>query len=189
MTKLIISAHSDDALFSISSFIYLMDNVIIVSPFDAIPEDEKGKKKHTILNDEHKQACKVIGAEIISGNFFDDVYEATRDLTGLQEWFKNVIASVGECEIFVPLGIHHPDHIIVRDIFIKHFRVDYFYAELPYRIRYPELFEELKKEFVSNRQLITCQSNNIKEQVVRKYVSQTDEQVIKDLLVQEMIWK
>lgn len=188
-TNLIISPHNDDMIFSLGSYIQTLENVICVSPLDGIPDDEKGRVKHTRLNEEHKQACEVVCVKIISGNFLDDVYHETRDLSGLKEWFENILNSYTDADVYVPLGIHHPDHVIVRDIFIKHFRIDFFYSELPYRVRYPFLSDTLERLILSNRKLITSEPNVKKNEAVRKYKSQTDEGVLCDVLVKEKIWK
>lgn len=186
-TSLIISAHTDDCLFSIGSYVQTLENVIVVSPFAGIPTDEQGKAKHITLRREHEEACKVAGINFINGDFLDDVYKDTRDLSGLVEWLRSIITNE-EDDIYVPLGISHVDHVILRDIFVKHFRIDYFYCELPYYVRYPYLAENLQMLLCTNRKLITCEKTPLKEIAVRKYISQTDEGVLNDILVQERIW-
>lgn len=191
-TNLIISAHSDDGLFSMGSYIatHSDERFIIVSPMDGIPEDEKGKRKHTILNEEHRLACGVFSnIEIYSGDFLDDVYESTRDLSGLADWFATFMWGFEGAKVFLPLGLHHKDHVICRDIFIRHFRIDYLYEEMPYYIRYPYLAENLRMLLCANRTLITTLHHPLKETACKKYESQTDEQVLKDLFVEERIWK
>lgn len=195
-TNLIISAHCDDGPFSMGSYIAYrpQELFIIVSPFDGIPSDDKGTKKHTTLNDEHKKACSIFpNVKIISGPFLDDVYESTRELTNLTNWFLNVITqqieSSGSFKTFVPLAIHHKDHVICRDIFINNFRIDAFYVELPYYLRYPYLKMNLETLLCSNRTLETTPHHILKEIACKKYESQTDEEVLRDLFVEERIWK
>lgn len=187
--SLIISSHCDDAPFSLGSFISDLGEVIIASPFDGIPEDAKGKSKHTLLNWEHEQVCDYLGANIISGHFFDDVYKDTRDLSGLVDWFGGILATHKDYDVYCPLGIKHVDHVIVRDIFVKHFNIDYFYCELPYYIRWQNFAQQLELTLCSNRKLITKQVTNGKEIACKMYASQTDEGVLKDILVQERIWR
>lgn len=191
-TNLIISAHNDDACFSMGSYIaaHPDEHFVIVSPMDGVPDDEKGKAKHIKLNFEHIEACKCF--ENISthqGFFFDDVYADTRDLSGLSDWFKMTLALYPDAAVFSPLGIHHPDHVLCRDIFIRHFRIDYFYQELPYFIRYPYLTENMKLLLCANRTLVTTPHHPLKEAACKKYESQVDEGVLRDIFVEERIWK
>lgn len=188
--SLFISIHPDDIPFSLGTYIQSVENAIVVSPFCGIPiDDPKGKFKHLLLNKEHHEACEVLNVKEINGDFFDDVYHDTRDISGLKDWFGKILNDYSDNEIYVPLGIHHPDHILVRDIFMQHFKIDYYYAELPYRIRWDYMAENLRMLLCKNRTLITTPSNAKKEEAVRKYVSQTDEEVINDILVEEHIWR
>jgi LmbE family N-acetylglucosaminyl deacetylase len=189
MKHIIISPHCDDAIFSLGGFITETKGVIIVSPFDGLPNDEKGFQKHTMLNDEHAKACSVIGAGIRRGMFLDDVYP-NRDISGLVEWFDVILKTFdpNESTIYVPLGIHHPDHVLVRDIFIKHFRIDHFYEELPYQVRYPYLSENLRMLLLKNRTQTLFMSNKKKLESVEMYKSQIDESVLNDVMVEERIW-
>lgn len=188
--SLIISSHSDDGIFSLGSAIPDLGEVIIVSPFDGVPEDLKGNNKHTILNREHREACEVYpNVKIISGDFFDDVYHDTRDLGGLRFWLENILEKHKDYSTYVPLGIHHPDHVLVRDMFVRYFTIDYFYSELPYYVRYPYLYQNLQMILLANRELINITHNPIKELAAKKYQSQTDEGVLQDIFVEERIWK
>lgn len=188
-TNLFISIHPDDIPFSLGAYIQTVENPIIVSPFCGIPDDAKGRFKHMLLNKEHDEVCEMLNVKQENGHFFDDVYKDTRDLQWLPAWFGDLVNKYDGCDVYVPIGISHVDHVIVRDIFVKNFRIDYFYAELPYRVRYPYILENLKMLNLTNRKLITNPSNELKEQACRKYVSQTNEGVIKDIMVEEMIWK
>lgn len=73
----VFSPHTDDAIFSLGDYLSNLDgDILIVTPFAAVPEDEAGEQKHTTLHAEHAAACAIIGAQHVNGPFLDDVYPA-----------------------------------------------------------------------------------------------------------------
>lgn len=188
MKHLIISPHTDDAIFSLGSFILCSGHdITILSPFAGIPEDAAGRKKHTTLRAEHKRACEIIGVKYINGDFLDDVYAPTNKYT-LMKWFMKMIK--GYDRIYVPLGIHHPDHQTVRNLFVSNFTFHYVYEELPYRVLYPELYESLKSEYIKPGGRGTVYPHNpLKELAVEAYKSQIADHLFPQLYVEERIWK
>lgn len=177
----IVSPHTDDAIFSLGSYISLSnDDITVLTPFAKIPDDKVGKKKHTILRKEHTKACKFLGVKEINGEFLDDVYRG-RNLSELKGWIYNNIKEFDK--IFVPIGIHHPDHILIRNIIMNYFKNSIFYGELPYMVLYPELLKPYLK-----REYIKFEHTKIKEQAVRIYDSQIDDNLCKQLFVKEILW-
>jgi ABC-type multidrug transport system fused ATPase/permease subunit len=155
MSSLIFCPHTDDAIFSLGD--YIIDNdhsFTIASAFAGIPTDELGYKKHTKLRQEHDEACSMINAKVINGELLDDVY-GRQDKEQLINWIKNVIVNFEN--VYIPLGIYHPDHVFLSDTLfnlMKDFNKTYFiYAELPYRLLYPELHELRIKQFEQNYNL------------------------------------
>jgi LmbE family N-acetylglucosaminyl deacetylase len=202
MNNLIFCPHTDDAIFSLGD--YIIDNedsFTIASAFAGIPTDEIGYKKHIKLRQEHDEACAMINAKVINGDLLDDVYgKQNEDI--LIDWIKSIIVNFDN--VYIPLGIHHPDHVLLSDtIFnlMKSFNKTYFlYAELPYRVAYPELHKKRLKLFESVHTLenITINFTKHKVEAIKKYNSQIayvddpsyiDEDLIGKLIVEEKLWK
>lgn len=190
MKHLVISPHCDDAIFSIGSYLRSIDNVTILSIFAGIPNDNIGKIKHVNLRKEHERACEVIGAKYINGDFLDDVYTRAKS-KDIIKWLKHQCKNYEK--IFVPVGIHHPDHIFVRNIFIENFKnIDFFYEELPYRIIYPDLSDNLVKTVINPLGYSTKATRTpaIKKiRAVLEYESQLQNpELFGQLFVEERIW-
>ena len=192
MNSVIFSPHTDDAIFSLGD--YITDNVdfTIASAFAGIPTDTIGYNKHTLLRKEHESACNLINARVINGDLLDDVY-GKQDERLLVDWIFNVIINFDK--IYIPLGIHHPDHIFLSDVLfnlISKFNKTYFiYAELPYKILYPELYENRLSGFKSklNLQNILIDFTKKKTKPIEEYKSQIKNNLIEKLVVQEEIWR
>jgi len=202
MSSLIFCSHTDDGIFSLGDYILdSSDDFTIASAFAGIPTDDAGYKKHTTLRKEHDEACSMVNAKVINGDLLDDVYGKQNE-DDLINWIKSIIVDFDN--IYIPLGIHHPDHVLLSDtIFnlMKDFNKTYFiYAELPYRVSYPELHKERLKQFelVHNLENITINFTQYKIDAIKKYNSQIahthdpsyiDEDLIGRLIVEEKLWK
>ncbi len=203
MSDLIFCPHTDDAIFSLGD--YIIDNIgdvfTVAAAFAGIPTDEVGYKKHTILRQEHDEACAMINAKVINGDLLDDVYGKQNE-DNLIDWIKSIIVDFDN--IYIPVGIHHPDHIFLSDTLfnlMKHFNKKYFvYAELPYRIAYPELYQSRLNKFKSIHDLQNISINFTKNKInaIKKYNSQIiyasnpsiiNEDLINELIVEEKLWK
>lgn len=190
MNIAIVSPHTDDAIFSLASFMQFDTNAdnefTVISPFAGIPEDDAGKKKHTLLRKEHESACKKLGLKIINGDYFDDVYP-DRSLTLLQEWLFEATRYFET--VIIPLGIHHPDHILVRKIFDKFAGNFWYYEELPYRVLYPHLYVEQVHKLGKNYQAQVFNHQEAKIKAVECYQSQiVGGKILEHLYVNEGIW-
>jgi len=202
MSSLIFCPHTDDAIFSLGD--YIIDNnheFTIASAFAGIPTDDIGYKKHTTLRQEHNEACSMINAKVINGDLLDDVY-GKQDEDQLVGWIKSIIVNFDN--VYIPLGIYHPDHILLSDILfnlMKDFDKQYFvYAELPYRLLYPELHKARIRHFESNHTLENISVNFTEHKIdaIKKYNSQIahvhnpsyiDEDLIGKLIVEEKLWR
>lgn len=194
MRNLIISPHTDDAIFSIGKAIAILTDVYIATPLHAVPEDEPGKTKHLILNTEHDIACKIVGAQQINGPFFDDVY-GKQDTDKLYDWLYNVMVQAEN--VYIPLGIKHPDHILISDLCIDALESGevsskfHFYEELPYAYDY-SLETSKRAEYLQDRfpQIDVLYTDQIKHKGVAAYVSQTGNDVISRIFSrEERIWQ
>ena len=192
MNSVIFSPHTDDAIFSLGDYITDIVDFTIASAFAGIPTDTIGYNKHTLLRKEHESACNLINARVINGDLLDDVY-GKQDERLLVDWIFNVIINFDK--IYIPLGIHHPDHIFLSDVLfnlISKFNKTYFiYAELPYKILYPELYENRLSGFKSklNLQNILIDFTKKKTKPIEEYKSQIKNNLIEKLVVQEEIWR
>jgi len=202
MSSLIFCPHTDDAIFSLGD--YIIDNdheFTIASAFAGIPTDDIGYKKHTILRQEHDEACSMINAKVINGDLLDDVY-GRQDKEQLISWIKGIIVNFDN--VYIPLGIYHPDHVFLSDTLfnlMRDFDKQYFvYSELPYRLLYPELHKLRIKQFEQNYNLKNVSVNFTQHKInaIKKYNSQIshvynpsyiDEDLIEKLIVEEKLWK
>ena len=202
MSSLIFCPHTDDAIFSLGDHIIDSDHSFtIASAFAGIPKDWAGYKKHIRLRKEHDEACSMINAKVINGDLLDDVYGKQNE-EHLTDWIKNIIVNFDN--VYIPLGIHHPDHVFLSDILfnlMKNFNKTYFvYAELPYRLLYPELHKSRLKYFESNHSLENVSINFTQKKIdaIKKYNSQIahvhnpsyiDENLIGKLIAEEKLWR
>lgn len=188
------SPHTDDAIFSIGGTLGWMTEVTIVSPMAAVPADEAGRAKHERLRAEHGHACEILDAEHVEGPFLDDVYPPSlrRDVL---TWLASFL--VPGVTAFVPLGIHHPDHVFVSDLIIALLpdRVCddvFFYEELPYRVDHPHLVPVRVDHVAANGwplQRVSVPSYHpLKAAAVMAYQSQVDDDVLNRVLVDEHVW-
>jgi len=202
MNNLIFCAHTDDAIFSLGD--YIIDSnysFTVATAFAGIPTDSAGYKKHTILRQEHEEACSMINAKVINGDLLDDVYGKQNE-DDLINWIKSIIVDFDN--IYIPLGIHHPDHVFLSDTLfnlMKHFDKKYFvYAELPYKLSYQDLYETRLKIFTSLCGLKKINTNFTKNKTnaIKKYDSQikyannpyiVDEKLFAQLIVEEELWE
>ena len=202
MSSLIFCPHTDDAIFSLGD--YIIDNdheFTIASAFAGIPTDDIGYKKHTTLRQEHDEACYMVNAKVINGDLLDDVY-GRQDKEQLISWIKGIIVNFDN--VYIPLGIYHPDHVFLSDTLfnlMRDFDKQYFvYSELPYRLLYPELHKLRIKQFEQNYNLKNVSVNFTQHKInaIKKYNSQIshvynpsyiDEDLIEKLIVEEKLWK
>jgi len=194
MNSVIFSPHTDDAIFSLASYLINNKNYTVASAFAGIPTDDTGFKKHSILRNEHSDACNSIGIKEINNDLLDDVY-GLQDINILNQWIEKTIINFDN--IFIPLGIHHPDHILLSDQLIKlidkYDKNFYFYSELPYRLLFPEKYLNRSYEIRSkiNCNYIQIDLNINKEFFIKKYKSQigTNNEVVPYLMTHEEIWQ
>lgn len=193
MKHLIISPHTDDAIFSLGSYMleHKSTDFTILSIYAGIPDDDAGKRKHTTLRKEHDEACRKIGAKVINGDFLDDVYTPRPTLQELAKWINPFLSKYNR--VYVPMGIHHPDHVNIHNVFKLFFQsyTHYVYEELPYRILYPELASQLREVNIQHEPLdfTAIEHNPEKEEIVKTYKSQVGPELLTQLFVDEHIWK
>lgn len=193
MTTVVVSPHTDDAIFSIGAHLSTLDPgepLTIASPMAGIPNDAVGLVKHITLRREHDRAVALLAptARVVNGDFLDDVYDPPA-LDELSAWLREAIS--GADTVYVPVGIHHPDHLMVSDAMVALVATVasvWFYEELPYRVLYPRLLNE-RLVALGLVDIHTVWPNAVKADAVRCYDSQVDDELITKLLVPEHIWR
>ncbi|MFC9432717.1 hypothetical protein [Nocardia sp. NPDC057030] len=176
MSAVVLSPHTDDAIFSLGEHLCAQAGVTVVAPLAGIPADPAGRRKHQTLWAEHARAMAIIGARYVNGPFLDDVYPPP-DRGIFDAWLTLQLADAET--VYIPLGIKHVDHVLVSNAAIARVLTHRpptvrFYAELPYSTRYLHHARE-------RRELI--------ERLMGEYASQTDDALIAELLVPEQIWE
>ncbi len=189
MNVAVISPHLDDAVFSVAEHMLSHPDwkFTIITPCAGIPPDATGEAKYLRLLAEHDEVCEAGGWNYVNGPFLDDVY-GPDNLNGLGVWLRRVLRhgpSDQYDEWWVPMGIHHPDHLEVRRVagrigrptarFLE-------YEELPYRVLYPPSR--------GRDGLIGYDPSMLerKRELCRMYASQIGPEIERCLYVPERLW-
>lgn len=190
----VISPHADDAFFSVAeSMLSSTETFAIICPFMGIPPiGQLGHDKQVTLNREHYYACRAIGALEINGPMLDDAARPSPASTdALVRWFASVFTNFDFSMVWVPFGIHHPDHLDVAltavwalDSLPTKLPV-WVYEELPYRVLYPNLLPDADKVLMGYNPAHLQR----KKELCRMYASQVDEQLERCLYVPERLWE
>lgn len=189
MKTVIISPHVDDAIFSLGEYIQRLEDVTILSVFSGVPDDVEGMQKHILLRREHEEACKVMGVKWINGNFLDDVYDPRPDEDKVALWIERKLVDIAPDKIVAPLGIHHPDHVMVRNISMQYFKIDNFYRELPYAKLYRPLAEGLERLIPGYHKSYMSTDREKKRIAVNCYKSQLqNNHIMEEVLSDELIY-
>lgn len=189
MTTVVLSPHTDDAIFSLGAYLSTLDDVIIATVFAGIPEDGAGHAKHTTLRAEHTRACQIIGATEINSTMLDDVYPPSPPQT-----VRDFIAAATRAAdvVYIPIGIRHPDHVTVATAALQVLNTTAtvrFYEELPYRTDYPQIAAQRLADLTQLRTVPALGDHYTKLKAVRAYASQIDDSVINRVMVDEHIWE
>lgn len=185
MSIAVVSPHLDDATFSVGEHMIGHNPVTIVCPFGGVPDDTAGRTKYLTLLAEHANVCNSYGWGSHVGPYLDDVYDDSRSLSGLQRWLLDAVD--GFTDVWIPWGIHHPDHKEVAGA--CKVLADYgdcgicIYEELPYRVLYPvsPLFFGTLLGYTPRLRA--------KQDACRTYASQINEDIERCLYVPERVWR
>jgi LmbE family N-acetylglucosaminyl deacetylase len=188
--RIIVSPHLDDAVFSVGEHLANAQPTSIVCPFAGIPTDPAGAYKYRTLHAEHDRACSLLGVRRVNGPWLDDVYPE-RDLTGLERWLS--IRTRTASEVWIPLGVHHPDHLMISDLMANlSRRALVVYEEAPYRVLYPELAQDRLAKLGAGRVLEARGQHpalDVKRAAVGCYASQLRSDVVERCVyVPERTW-
>jgi LmbE family N-acetylglucosaminyl deacetylase len=149
---LVISPHLDDAVLSVGEVIAAHDDVVVATVFagnhpsphlltayDKTTGFDTSQAAMERRRGEDVRAMHVLDATPMHGDFLDQQYGVEQDRAAIHTWVKELADDADD--VLVPLGIMHPDHLVVgaetREATRFHDNV-WMYEELPYRVQYPE---------------------------------------------------
>lgn len=159
MSILVYSPHLDDAVLSVGQIIASYPGAVVATAFAGYPEPggpattydercgfESGWSAVHTRRAEDVQALASLGAVPMHLEFLDAQYDTSRDEDSLVKRMKRRICEVHDHvspdHTFIPLGISHPDHDLLARVCLSALvgRDEvYVYADLPYRVQFPEL--------------------------------------------------
>lgn len=158
---LVLSTHLDDAILSAGQFIAGRGDCDVLTVFSGIPMQDKlltdydkscgfktSKDAMVIRRQEDFEACALLNARPIHMKILDSQYldneqkniaSGIPDLHRLEDLIKK-----GNYEFVVgPLGLRHPDHILLSNVLLDFKLKNYYlYEDLPARVTHPELVWE-----------------------------------------------
>lgn len=182
----------DDAVFSVGEFLCQRPGTLIISPFAGLPDDDVGHAKYTRLYAEHERVMRAIKADWLNGPFLDDVYAATRDITGLQEWIHGALVANNVHEVWVPYGIFHVDHLATANAALAaahSLQIGLcIYEELPYRVLWPEQVRRVRLGLATL--MGPALDLDRKKELCAMYASQTKgDDIHRCLYAPERVWR
>lgn len=199
MRHVILSPHHDDALFSVGETMMQMigqdEQVTVATPFAGVPTDEWGRAKATRLEKEHAEVMTAMRARWVNGRWLDDCYPQENH-DGLTRWISNLMNEADT--IWVPVGIHHPDHLTVASSARHAYQASrhrprlVVYEELPYRVLYPSHAVARLAEWadVEGHEMVGHSHHlEAKRDLCRRYESQMGEDIERCLFVPERAWR
>jgi hypothetical protein len=199
MTKVaVLSPHIDDAVFSCAETMLSRPDLdfTIICPYGGFTEETIDKYNRLLA--EHCAVLKCTGWQGIQGFLLDDGHP------GVSEWYIDDRANevlrflaifqslYAYDEWWVPLGIHHPDHVACRVAFdrLAPAAQVVFYEELPYRVLYPMLAEALTLRLPATASLVGSSGHlPEKRRLVRMYESQVGPELERHVYAHERLWR
>lgn len=159
MKSLFISTHYDDAVFSCGKLIAILEDATVLTVFGGVPNnknvctayDQKsgfGNAEEAVLarREEDAVALTTLGAKQLYLDYVENQYGQIQRFSSIEE---NLVSIAEEYdEVYVPLGMLHPDHEMLGDICRNIETEDkqfYVYADLPYYVDNPDMFVERLK--------------------------------------------
>lgn len=208
---LVVSPHLDDAVLSVGQVIGAQLDVTVMTIFGGMPSSSDmltaydkacgfGSSREAVLvrRREEMRAMNVLGSESVVHDFPDHQYGV--DVEEMREEIRDCIRVVARESdvVLVPLGISHPDHLIVAAESLEAVRghgAAFVYEEQPYRVQFPEQVAatlavrehdgwELHLDDSFNRSII-----EIKSAAVECYRSQLSPEMRRWCLTPERLWR
>ncbi len=198
---IVISPHLDDAVFSVGQTIAGkgatvvtvfagVPNAAVVTSYDTSAGFAGSLDAMRARRLEDFTACAAIGATAVHGPFLDRPYRAEPvDREQLADW---LLAQVADAEVIVvPLGIHHPDHLLMADLALNVALTTsaeiLVYEELPYRVQYPQAAAQRARNYADLSHKTEC--GDEKRAAVACYRSQMSQTILDNVFVHERVWR
>lgn len=160
MRSLFISPHYDDAVFSCGKLIAIMEEPTVLTVFGGMPKNKEvctaydqksgfNSAEEAIIarRGEDSVALTTIGAKQVWFDVPDNQYSEERDYEEVVHWLTRAFKDYAE--VFIPLGLLHPDHIITGELLrgmVDDKRDYYVYMDMPYYVDNPEIaVDQLRK--------------------------------------------
>lgn len=161
---LVLSPHMDDAALSLGQFLASWPDAFVLTVFGGMPDPpaitsydvNSGFRNSTeaimARNHEDDRAMHALQARAMRCAFFDNQY---RDLdpgappisivqSEIVQAITNAVTGTGATRMYVPVGLAHPDHVLVSDAALIVARQSpklptFVYEEIPSRVTQPEV--------------------------------------------------
>lgn len=147
-----ISPHLDDAVLSCGQLINSRPGTVITTILAGFPPGAHGgwsgqttglpvaEDANSMRRDEDQRATRALGARTnwidIPAQEYGPTSSPSERLLSIQQSIVTAVANTEMCSLFLPLGLTHPDHIIVSDAALLAVHASnvesYVYMEMPY---------------------------------------------------------
>jgi LmbE family N-acetylglucosaminyl deacetylase len=201
MSYVVLSPHLDDGVFSVCDYMLTIPDALLLTVFAGFPPQgtatpydtgcgfEDSRSAIISRRFENATACEFLGLEHREWDFLDGQYGVTGQ--GVQI-IDALLEEFGGWDILMPLGLHHPDHVLVSEsveMILDAFNKVYVYADLPYAGMYPlEMDERLQRWITELVWKHPCSQE--KQIAVQAFVSQIgDKDAMPHVLGNEMVWR
>jgi LmbE family N-acetylglucosaminyl deacetylase len=152
---LILSPHLDDAVLSAGQFLASRPDTIVATIFAGIPRNKDvcttydakcgfktAEEAMKTRQDEDKAAMALLAATPLHLGFIDSQYGKPTEQAGMAKVIGNLIEEHEPEYVVGPLGLVHPDHILVRNALLeatdKYELPVWLYEDLPSRVTQPD---------------------------------------------------
>lgn len=149
--KIILSPHLDDAV--LSAFTVIKDSLVI-TVFAGLHDINEWDRKCGITDKTTRRREDIKVLNSLGASYRHDSYQEGEEFS----------LDIENGDIYVPMGIKHPDHIKLREKFVqlakeRSFSNVYFYEDFPYLVdkeEYNKALNALKKDFKLKECVLRC---------------------------------
>jgi len=190
-TYLLIQPHSDDILFSCSSYIFERKNCHVLTvendpkrskedanlfefletPYSHLNVDFKDESYYGYFQ-EHKSVDDITAHKFLNDYFGEEKIHEIE--TSIKHFLKKFLTKHPQTQVIIPLGIGHPFHLFVRDVVEKNWSNKQsirYYREFPhsYKRRNQKQLEEATKKYVLIETKDSEEFHDIKWDLAKKF--------------------
>lgn len=200
---IVISPHLDDAVFSVGQTLAAHPESVVATVFAGIPDPGTAVSGYErsagfassidsvmARRDEDIAACQSLDCIAYHGSFHDRPHRRQPvRRSALRDWMLNMFD--GFDQILIPLGIHHPDHLLVASVALEAATATsaeiLVYEELPYRVQYPQASVTRARAYTNTAFETECGPE--KRAAVECYASQLSDTIRNCVFVPERVWR